>query len=94
MGKKMQTPDFYSPLPGFRLFHRAGEEPRGPVEDGERSCMEARDLAQEHLRAIRAKLGELKALERTIAGFIATCDATCAGGPGSDCAILEDLARP
>ena len=64
------------------------------VQDRERSCMDARDLAQEHLTAVRAKLSELKALERSIAGFIATCDASCAGGPGPDCAILEDLAKP
>jgi DNA-binding transcriptional MerR regulator len=64
------------------------------VQDRERSCMEARDLAQGHLAAVRAKLNELKALERSIASFIATCDASCAGGPGPDCAILEDLAKP
>jgi DNA-binding transcriptional MerR regulator len=64
------------------------------VQDRERSCMEARDLAQEHLTAVRAKLRELQALERSIAGFIATCDASCAGGPGPDCTILEDLAKP
>ena len=43
---------------------------------------------------MRAKLAELKALERTIVSFIATCDASCAGGPGPDCIILEDLANP
>jgi hypothetical protein len=55
--------------------------------------MEARDLAQEHLAGVRAKLNELKALERSIVGFIATCDGSCAGGPGPDCAILDDLAN-
>ena len=64
------------------------------VQDRERSCMDARDLAQEHLTAVRARLRELQALERSIAGFIATCDASCAGGPGPDCTILEDLAKP
>jgi DNA-binding transcriptional MerR regulator len=64
------------------------------AQDRERSCMEARDLAQEHLAAVHAKLNELKALERSIVGFIATCDASCAGGPGPDCAILDDLAKP
>ena len=64
------------------------------VQDRERSCMEARDLAHEHLTAVRAKLSELRALERSIAGFIATCNASCAGGPGPDCTILEDLAKP
>jgi DNA-binding transcriptional MerR regulator len=64
------------------------------VEDRERSCTEARDLAAEHLASVRAKLAELKALERSILGFILSCDATCAGGPGPDCSILEDLAKP
>jgi DNA-binding transcriptional MerR regulator len=61
------------------------------VEDRDRSCMDARDLAQEHLTSVRARLSELKALERSIAGFVASCDASCAGGPGPDCVILEDL---
>lgn len=64
------------------------------MQDRDRSCTEARDLAQEHLAAVRAKLVELKALERSIAGFVESCDATCAGGPGPDCVILEDLAEP
>jgi len=62
--------------------------------DRDRSCNEARDLAQEHLMAVRAKLVELQALERTIAGFVRSCDTACAGGPGPDCVILEDLAEP
>jgi hypothetical protein len=36
----------------------------------------------------------LKALERTIAGFVQHCDAACAGGPAPDCVILEDLTKP
>lgn len=61
------------------------------VQDQSRSCTEARDLAQTHLTDIRAKLRELKALESTIAQFVASCDAQCAGGPGPDCVILDDL---
>jgi DNA-binding transcriptional MerR regulator len=64
------------------------------VQDRGRSCMDARDLAQAHLTAVRAKLRELKALERSIAGFVASCDTSCAGGPGPDCVILEDLGEP
>jgi DNA-binding transcriptional MerR regulator len=63
------------------------------VEDRGRSCMDARDLAQEHLAAVRAKLDELKALERSLVAFVATCDQSCAGGPGPDCTILDDLAK-
>lgn len=58
------------------------------------SCMEARDLAKDHLDTVRAKLVELKALERSIAAFVQTCDSSCAGGPGPDCSILDDLAGP
>lgn len=64
------------------------------VQDRDRSCMEARDIAYEHLVAIRAKLKELRALEESMAAFVASCESACAGGPGPDCAILEDLAEP
>jgi DNA-binding transcriptional MerR regulator len=63
----------------------------GLLEDRQRSCMHARDLAQQHLTVVRAKLDELKALERSIAAFVKTCDTSCAGGPGPDCTILVDL---
>jgi DNA-binding transcriptional MerR regulator len=63
------------------------------VQDPKSSCMDARDLAQEHLTTVRAKLAELKALERSIAAFVARCDASCAGGPGPDCVVLDDLAK-
>jgi len=61
------------------------------MEDPNRSCMEARDLAQQHFTAVRAKVRELKELERRLASFVACCDSTCAGGPGPDCVILDEL---
>lgn len=64
------------------------------VQDRERTCLEARDLARERLDAVRAKLKELMALERTIAAFVEDCEGACAGGPGPDCAILADLGQP
>jgi DNA-binding transcriptional MerR regulator len=64
------------------------------VQDRERSCLEARDLAQSHLAALRAKLDELKALEQAIARFVESCEAACAGGPGPDCVVLDDLRQP
>jgi DNA-binding transcriptional MerR regulator len=64
------------------------------MQDRGRSCTEARDLAQEHLTAVRAKLAELKALERSIVTFVINCDTTCVGGPGPECVILEELAEP
>jgi DNA-binding transcriptional MerR regulator len=63
------------------------------AKDRGRSCLEARDLAHGHLAAVRAKLDELETLERRLAGFIASCETACAGGPGPDCVILEDLGR-
>lgn len=64
------------------------------VENRFRSCKEARDLASERLVEVRIKLKELRQLEKKISAFIAACDADCAGGPGPDCAILEDLGNP
>jgi DNA-binding transcriptional MerR regulator len=61
------------------------------VTDQTRSCLEARELAHAHLMDVRAKLRELRALEKSIAGFVTQCDAECAGGPGPDCVILDDL---
>lgn len=63
------------------------------VQDPSSSCGHARDLAQKHLVSVRAKLTELKALEHSIAAFVASCDASCAGGPGPDCVILDDLSK-
>jgi len=79
-----------------REFGFSIEQVRGLVElvrDPLSSCADARDLAQQHLQIVRAKLAELKTLERSIAGFVASCDASCAGGPGPDCVILDDLSR-
>jgi hypothetical protein len=56
--------------------------------------MDAREMAAEHLTAVRAKMRELKALERSLVAFVKSCDTSCAGGPGPDCVILDDLAKP
>jgi len=65
----------------------------GLAQDRRRSCMDARDLAQHHLAAVREKLVELQALERNIAQFVVACETSCAGGPGPDCVILDDLSK-
>lgn len=61
------------------------------VKNPKSSCAQARDIAKHQLDALRKKLVELKALERNIAGFVTNCDASCAGGPGPDCVIWDDL---
>ncbi|MCV7090842.1 MerR family transcriptional regulator [Mycobacterium interjectum] len=64
------------------------------TQDDDRSCLEARCLAETHLAALRAKLEEMHALERGIAGLIETAKDDCAGGPGSECEVLERLCCP
>jgi DNA-binding transcriptional MerR regulator len=64
------------------------------MQDGKRSCAEARDLAALHLASVRAKLDELKKLEEGIAGLVKRCESSCVGGPAPDCSVLEDLAAP
>jgi DNA-binding transcriptional MerR regulator len=64
------------------------------MQDRNRSCFEARDLARVHLEAVRMKLRELKALEANVADFVRRCEEVCAGGPGPDCVILEGLSDP
>jgi DNA-binding transcriptional MerR regulator len=62
------------------------------MQDQTRSCVELRDLAVAHLESVRAKLNELRKLEKSIAALVTNCEASCLGGPGPDCVVLGDLA--
>ncbi|OBB28338.1 MerR family transcriptional regulator [Mycolicibacterium elephantis] len=62
--------------------------------DTDRSCDEARELAEIHLASVRDKLAELHALERNIAELLEEADGTCAGASGADCPVLRGLAEP
>ena len=66
----------------------------GLLDDRSSSCMDARQLAADRLGIVKAKMRELKSLERSLRKFVASCDESCAGGPGPDCVILADLAKP
>jgi len=57
----------------------------------ERDCVEARDIAQVHLEAVRTKLAELQNLERSLSKFVLACSEQCVGGPAPKCTILNDL---
>jgi DNA-binding transcriptional MerR regulator len=59
----------------------------------DRDCVEARDIAQVQLDAVRWKVGELKTLERSLAAFVTACTDQCAGGPAPQCTIFQDLRR-
>ncbi|MGZ5841459.1 MAG: MerR family transcriptional regulator [Xanthobacteraceae bacterium] len=63
------------------------------VENPERDCVAAKDLAETHLSAVRAKLRELRALEKSLSQFATACAAQCAGGPASDCVILDEFSK-
>lgn len=60
-------------------------------EDGDRACIEVRDMAQLHLDAVRAKLEEMRQLESSLVAFVESCDEACCKGPTRNCAIIEDL---
>ncbi|BBZ15310.1 MerR family transcriptional regulator [Mycobacterium branderi] len=79
--------DFGFPIEQVRILETL-------MHDSERSCTHARDLADAHLAAVREKLRELRALEHSIAEFIKVADATCCGGSGADCVVLQELAEP
>jgi DNA-binding transcriptional MerR regulator len=61
------------------------------LEDGDRACIEVRDMAQMHLDAVRAKLEEMRQLETSLIAFVASCNEACCAGPTRDCVIIEDL---
>jgi DNA-binding transcriptional MerR regulator len=66
----------------------------GLVDQPERPCVEARDIAAQRLAEVRRKLKEMTALAADLGAFVRSCDAGCAGGTALDCAILQDLSAP
>ena len=56
-----------------------------------RACLEARDIGQEHLKAVRGRMLELLDLERSLSRFVDACTSLCADGPAPKCTILKDL---
>ena len=51
----------------------------------------ARAIAQTHLTAVRAKMAELRRLDRSLSRYVRACSEGCAGGPAPNCNILTDL---
>src|SRR5690349_10221422 len=64
------------------------------MRDRARSCEEAGALTRRHLADVRGKIAELEALARSIEAFMRKCETACAGGPGAECPVLEELAEP
>jgi MerR family mercuric resistance operon transcriptional regulator len=59
------------------------------ADDREHSCAEARGLAVAHLADVRAKLADLRRMERVLEQMVAGC----ADGSLPECPILEALSR-
>ena len=55
--------------------------------DGGYTCGEVRDLTLTHLAAVRAKIADLRRLEKTLAEI----SAECRGGKVPDCPVIEAL---
>ena len=60
-------------------------------EDGDRSCIEVKNLAQMRLDTVRARLHEMRQLEASLVSFVQSCDDACCKGTTRNCAIIEDL---
>jgi len=80
-----------------RDFGFAIEQVRGLAdlfEDGDRACIEVRDMAQARLDEVRTRLAEMRELEASLAAFVCSCNEACSGGMTKDCVIIDDLSAP
>lgn len=62
------------------------------VNDPARDCTDVLGIAESHLAPVRARLAELRSLERDLVGFVRRCEENWAGGPGPSCVPLAQLA--
>jgi DNA-binding transcriptional MerR regulator len=79
--------DFGLGIPQVRDLLEAAE---APVT----ACATARPVVEEHIRALRTKRAELKALETALAAILVRCDEGCRGGNPGACAIFDDFLLP
>lgn len=61
----------------------------GLADQKSRSCRRVHDIAVEHLAEVRAKIGDLRRMERVLAAMVKAC----AQGAMPACPILETLAQ-
>jgi len=59
------------------------------ADERKRPCAEVRVVAEAHLDDVRAKIGDLKAMERVLKATVARC----AKGTGSHCPVIDALYR-
>jgi MerR family mercuric resistance operon transcriptional regulator len=60
------------------------------AEEGPEACRNAERIAAQHLDSIRAKLADLRRMERVLARTVADC----ARNRSPSCPILQSLDRP
>ena len=64
------------------------------TEASDRDCNEARDLARRPISTtFVGSWPNSRRSQRTLVGFVESCTAACAGGPASECVMLDDLAE-
>jgi MerR family mercuric resistance operon transcriptional regulator len=59
------------------------------ADERKRPCAEVRAVAEAHLKDVRAKIGDLKTMERVLTETVARC----AKGTGSHCPLIDALYR-
>mgnify|MGYP004705269483 CR=1 FL=1 len=59
------------------------------VDERSQPCTEARDVAAAHLQDVRAKIADLKRMERVLKDVVAQCS----DGTPSECPLIETLFR-
>ena len=57
--------------------------------DGREVCSKAQDLTRTHIAYVRAKIADLRAMERVLSNAIRECES----GQRADCPIIEVLSR-
>jgi MerR family mercuric resistance operon transcriptional regulator len=60
------------------------------AKGGQKSCSAARSLASAHLADVKAKIADLRRMERVLADAVRACDS----GNLSDCPLIESLYVP
>ena len=63
-------------------------------ESGLGECRHVRDLLGSKLGELDARLAELHAFRRTLAGYFSQCEETLSGRQGNCCPVLFDISRP
>lgn len=61
------------------------------ASNADKDCSEMREIASAHLQSVRTRLTELRALETSLASYVAACGDTCASGAAPQCTLLKDL---